>query len=372
MKRIVSAILAVAVICMPLEFSFAQASKYRVPTQADSIGNAPSFRGGNQPSFGGQQVYSSPSQISGRIGGADAMLTPDMMGMGYQVHVLGEVANPGTMKVTASERLSEVIKKAGGFTQNGSERRIELRRKDHVIKVVDLLEFKLHGRLDENPYLTDNDVIYVPLRNKVIQVVGSVRRPDIYELKNEKSLFDAVELAGGFSAALAKSEPIRVVRFVDGKKETSEISTSETEMKQFFIENGDVIVVPNLITQETKFDYNIATIPGDQVFYPSYEDRVFVLGGVAYPGAYEFSPYYTLNQYLSLAGGLSDRGVEKYKVISFDGKEKKAHGETRINPGDTVMVKERWMSPAGWMAFALSIASFGLSASATVLALTRR
>jgi len=102
-----------------------------------------------------------------------------------------------------------------------------------------------------------------------------------------------------------------------------------------------------------------------------YEDRVFVLGGVAIPGAYPFSPYYSVNQYISLAGGLNDRGKEKYRIIAINGKSRKATETDRVNPGDTVMIEQRWMTPAGWLGFALGVASFGLSASATIIALRR-
>ncbi len=294
-----------------------------------------------------------------------------MVSMGYQVHVLGEVMRPGTYKVTASERVSEVINKAGGFAENGSERNIELRRKGGGTQVLDLVAFKLFGRLDQNPYLTDNDVIYVPLRKNVIQVVGAVKRPNFYELRNEKTLEGVVELAGGFTAGTSMKEPIRVIRFEGGEKEVNEVPIEKEQMKDFTILNGDVVVIPNIMTQGTKFDYNVGAIPGDQTFYPSYEDRVFVLGGVLVPGAYPFSPYYTLNQYITLAGGLNERGKPKYTVTTIEGKTRKVKPDERVNPGETIVVKQSWMSPAAWMGFALGIASFGLSASATIIAIKK-
>jgi len=311
-----------------------------------------------------------PSGMSGgRPGGGlgEAALTS----MGYQVHVLGEVMKPGTYRVSASDRVSEVIRRAGGLADNGSERLIEIRRKGGRSRKVDLLDFSLHGKLNQNPYLTDNDVIFVPLRKSVIQVVGAVRRPDFYELKNEKNLKDVVKLSGGFNAATAKDEPIRVIRFAEGEKTISEVAIADRAMQEFEINNGDVVVIPNMVTKDTKFDYNVASIPGDQVFYPSYEDRVFVLGGVAFPGAYPFSPYYTLSQYITLAGGLSDRGTDKYKVTSIDGKTRRAKLNQRVNPGDTILVKQKIMSNAAWAGFGLSIASFGLAASSTIIAISK-
>jgi len=366
------------VVSAPLS-AMAQASRYRIPTQADeiNIGPPPSFRNSGQPSSAVKQYPTQPAmpQLPSSLTSSGAAQTTvgeaSMISLGYQVHVLGEVAKPGTYRVAASDRVSEVIGRAGGFAANGSERNIEIRRRGGGTTHVDLLAFKLFGRLDQNPYVTDNDTVFVPLRKKVIQVVGAVKRPDFYELKNEKTLADVIELAGGFNAATAMKEPLRIIRFNDGSKSVLDVKIEDDAMKDFEILNGDVVVVPNIVTKETKFDYNVAAIPGDQVFYPSYEDRVFVLGGVAFPGAYEFSPYYTVNQYITLAGGLNDRGKAKYKIITLDGKTKKAKPSERVNPGDTIIAKQSWMSPASWLSFALGVASFGLSASATIIAIRK-
>lgn len=379
MKKL-SLILAILMaVSAPLSV-LAQSSRYRVPTQADDVntGPPPSFRSGGsggapaQPSQVPSGIPQLPSGIqSGGGATGTTMGEATMISMGYQVHVLGEVVNPGTYKVAASDRVSEVIKRAGGFDQNGSERNIELRRRGGGVVRVDLLAFKLFGKLDQNPYVTDNDTIFVPLRKSVIQVVGAIKRPDYYELKNEKTLADTVELAGGFNAATAMKEPIRVIRFENGEKTVHEVPIDNADMKNFSILTGDVVVIPNIVTKGTKFDYNVAAIPGDQPFYPSYEDRVFVLGGVATPGAYPFSPYYTVNQYVTLAGGLNERGKAKYKVVTVDGKSHNAKPNSRVNPGDTIVIKQSWMSPAAWMGFALGFASFGLSASATVIAIRK-
>ena len=367
------------VMAAPLS-AIGQSSRYRTQTQSEDInmGPPPSFRSGGQPS-GPAQPYPVQTGIpqlpqsmpSGAGAAGTTMGEATMMSMGYQVHVLGEVEKPGTYKVAASDRVSEVIRRAGGLAENGSERLIELRRKGGGVIHVDLLAFALLGKLDQNPYVTDNDTIFVPLRKNVIQVVGAVKRADYYELKDEKTLSDVVELAGGFNAATAMKEPIRIIRFTEGEKTVEEVPIGKDAMQQFAILNGDVVVIPDVMTKGTKFDYNVATIPGNQAFYPSYEDRVFVLGGVAAPGAYPFSPYYSVNQYITLAGGMTDRGKPKFTLISLEGKNKKAKPSDRVNPGDTIVVKQSWMSPASWMSFALGIASFGLSASATIIAIRK-
>jgi len=380
MRSIIAVIISIAMIVGAPLSAIAQASRYRVSTQVEDInlGPPPSFRSsGDQRRMMPIQTPTGIPQFPGGMPsgtGTPAGTTMGeaaMMSLGYQVHVLGEVMRPGTFRVVASDRVSEIIQRAGGFAENGSERNIELRRKGGGVVHVDLLAFKLFGKLDQNPYVTDNDTIYVPLRKSVIQVAGAVKRPDFYELKNEKTLADVVDLAGGFNAATFMKEPIRVIRFVDGEKHLEEVTIEKGAMEKFAIMTGDVVVVPNVVTKKTDFDYNVASIPGDQVFYPSYEDRVFVLGGIAFPGAYEFSPYYSVNQYITLAGGLNDRGKSKFRVITVEGKNKRAKPSDRVNPGDTIVIKQSWMSPASWMSFMLGVASFGLSASATIIAIRK-
>jgi protein involved in polysaccharide export with SLBB domain len=371
MYRFIALILALLVTFAPASTAFAQAGRYRVPTQAEQgdLGPAPSFRGGERQ---GETQYEQmmpgmPQMRSGQLEAGEAA----MMGAGYSVHVLGEVQNPGTYLLPASTRVAQAIQRAGGIAENGSERNIEIRRKGGGVRHVDLLRFKLHGKLSDNPYLTDNDVVFVPLRDRVIQVVGAVKRPEMYELKAEKTLADVVDLAGGFNNAVARSEPVRVIRYVEGEKIVDEVPNDSRDLDNYSIKSGDVVVVSNVVTKDTEFDYNVASIPGDQVFYPSYEDRVFVLGGVAFPGAYPFSPYYTLSQYVTLAGGISDRGSDDFKVTAIDGKTRKAKLSERVNPGDTIMVKQKIMSNAQWAGFGLSIASFGLAASSTIIAISK-
>lgn len=303
------------------------------------------------------------------------MVEPSMSGLTYQVHVLGEVVNPGTYRITASDRLSEVLTKAGGVAEQGSQRNIEVRRKEEGTIKVDILSFQTFGNLKDNPFLLDNDVIYVPLKTNVIQIVGAIKRPKEYELRGEKTLADIIKLAGDFSVGAAVDSSIRVVRFIDGKKEVIELAANDSEMSSFAVQNGDVIFVPHVITERNKFDYDVPKLPGDNIFYPSYEDRVFILGGVANPGAYPFNPYYNMSQYLSLAGGMTKMATRKVLLITPDGKKRRIRQKEKynmvINPGDTIIIGERRIAPEGWLGMFMGITGFGLSTTATVLALTR-
>lgn len=302
------------------------------------------------------------------------LLLPSFGTLTYQVHVLGEVANPGTYRLPASTRLSEAIGQAGGLLERGSERRIELRRRGGEGRVVDLLSFKVLGNLDANPYLLDNDVVFVPLKKNVVQIEGAVRRPGTYEIKTENSLENLVRLVGGFSPGAGNVFPIKVVRFEGGRKEILDVENTKDGRHRFKLRNADVVVVSHIFTGDKKFDYNLARLPGDNpLFYPSYEERVFVLGAVAKPGPYSFSPYFGVRQYLTLAGGTTKLAkVKKIVVIHSDGTTRKVgKDKVEMNPGDTIVVPEKYMAPENVVSLVLGITTSILGITTTILTLTR-
>lgn len=236
---------------------------------------------------------------------------------------------------------------------------------------MDLISFKFFGNLDANPYLLDNDVIFVPLRERVVQIVGTVRRPGTYELKNEKTIQDLVNLAGGFTSGVANPAPLKVIRFDHGEKEVIDVENTEAPRRAFTLQNADVIFVPHVFTEKTKFDYNIPVLPGDnQLFYPSFEERVFVIGAVAKPGPYPFSPYYDVKQYLTIAGGTTKLAkVRKIKILGSGGKKIRAVYSSPVSPGDSIVVPEKYMAPENMLTLFLTSASVVLGITTSILTL---
>jgi protein involved in polysaccharide export with SLBB domain len=280
--------------------------------------------------------------------------------------VLGEVKRPGTYRIPASTRLSETLQLAGGIKKNGSERNIELRRSSSSRKM-DLLAYRVLGQLNDNPYLMDNDVVYIPLKQKVIEVEGAVNRPGIYEIKSERRISDVLLLAGGFTQGVSHKDPVKIIRYdQDEKKNIIDVANSPEELKQTEIISGDVIVIPHMFTTKNEFDYNLKELPRDNVFYPSYEDRVFIIGAVEVPGAYDFNQYYKLSNYLALAGGMNRMAKGQVKIVTEEGKAVKVKPDDPIliNPGDTIYVPEKALSRETWISILTTVASLGLTSAA--------
>lgn len=363
----------------PVRTTFGQAAgRVLLPAQGGQV-PVPMNRG-----FGAKDSFSGAGFLGG--GGTDVSLPqgaslpehqifPEQAqgGLTYQVHILGEINAPGTYRMPASTRLSEAISRAGGILSRGSMRFIEIRRQHGGGRKVDLLDFKLFGNLDANPYLLDNDILFIPLIGKVVQVAGAVNRPAVYELKNEKTLEDVIQLAGGLAPGAGNPVPLKVVRYTHGKREVIDVADNKESRSSFIMEGSDVVVVPHFLTQDKDFDYNIGGLPGDPpIFYPSYEERVFVIGAVDQPGPQPYSPYYDVRHYLTLAGGMTKMAKHrKLRIISSLGKEQKATRTTSLNPGDTIVVPEKYMGPENYTSLVLSITTSILGITTTVLTLTR-
>lgn len=327
-----------------------------------------SFGSGTKRDRLDEDFQKEPTSFGGRI--------PDqqsLYGITYQVHLSGEVVRPGTYRIPASTRLSEAVQMAGGILDRGSERRVEIRRRDGGRRRADLTSFKTTGNLDANPYLLDDDVIFVPLKERVVEIEGSVKRPGYYELTHEKTIEDLTRLAGGFTAGAAGAGTIRVIRFQDGAKQLLDVDNEPSARREFALQNADVVVVPHIFTENKKFDYNLGKLPGERsIFYPSYEERVFVLGAVALPGPYAFSPYYDVRQYLTIAGGTTKLAKsKKIRIITADGKTIKASNVTSINPGDTIVVPEKYMAPETFATLVVGIAASIVGITSAVVTLAK-
>jgi protein involved in polysaccharide export with SLBB domain len=273
------------------------------------------------------------SRGMGGMGGVDANA--------YQIHILGMVRHPGTYRLPPSTRMAEAIDIAGGVLPKGSMRRIELRRGNRTIRTYDLNAFLADGKLDQNPFLLDNDEIFVPGSERVVSVQGPVNRTGVLELTREVSLKDLVNLADGYTVGILMSEPATVIRYVDGKKIVYHIALVDGDMASFEVKDGDIIVFPHVLTKGRKFDYNIATLPNDNLFYPSFNDNVFVMGAISQPGAYPFNPFYDVRHYINMAGAVRYANLKRIKILDMNGKEIKYKEGYRLNPGDTVVVPYR-------------------------------
>lgn len=135
-----------------------------------------------------------------------------------QVFVTGEARRPGSYTVSSLSTLVNAVFACGGPGPQGSLRHILLKRNGTLIVDFDLYDLLLRGDKSKDANLETGDVIYFPAVGPEVAVVGSVRVPAIYEMREQESIGDAIALAGGASAVANRSslEIERTEKQVDG------------------------------------------------------------------------------------------------------------------------------------------------------------
>jgi polysaccharide biosynthesis/export protein len=130
-----------------------------------------------------------------------------------RIYEVGDVASPGAYDISSLSTPLNALFAAGGPTSRGSLRIVKHYRGDQLVQSVDLYDLLLHGVKGDMARLDNGDTILVPPVGPQVTIEGMVRRPAIYELKDEKNLAAVLELAGGLlpTAALRHIEVQRLV-----------------------------------------------------------------------------------------------------------------------------------------------------------------
>lgn len=160
----------------------------------------------------------------------------------FTVNVLGEVARPGPVEIYAPFRLEGAIAGAGGITELGSLRSIEI-RSDSGIAMADQQKFLLVGDETGNPMLHEGQIVYVPVRGPSCAIFGAVWRPHVYEVLPGETIEDIVTLAGG-SRPTADLERVVLERIKDGEI-LEIIEVDRSALASTWLQDRDVVVVPD-------------------------------------------------------------------------------------------------------------------------------
>ena len=180
--------------------------------------------------------------VSERIIGANISITMGTL-KSIQIFVLGEVFRSGAYTVSALSTMTNGLYVSGGVKGIGSLRNIQLKRQGKVIADLDLYELLLHGDTSGDRRLMSGDVIFVPPVGNTVGISGEVRRPAIYETKNENTVADIIALSGGFlpTAYLGASHIDRINKV--GERTIVDMNLDTVRGQSLRIANGDIIEI---------------------------------------------------------------------------------------------------------------------------------
>jgi polysaccharide biosynthesis/export protein len=153
-------------------------------------------------SVGGQTFASAKAQIESlverRMIGVHGSLTMAETRT-IRVFVLGYAKSPGSYTITGLGTMTSALFAAGGVQTIGSLRDIQLKRRGEVVRRLDLYDMLIRGDNTDDARLLPDDVILIPAVGPTVSVDGEVHRPAIYEIRNESSVADVIQLAGGLT-----------------------------------------------------------------------------------------------------------------------------------------------------------------------------
>lgn len=190
---------------------------------------------------------------------------------------------------------------------------------------VSAAETKMAGLLVSGGFLVKPQVniLVTSQQSQLVSVLGQVNKPGRYPVDGKQSLISILALAGGVLPE--GGDVVYLIRQRNG------VSNKETVDLVEMMRSGDLQKDLDLVT-------------GD-VVYAERAPRFYIYGEVQKPGAYRLERNMTVQQGLSLGGGLSPRGTERgMRIKHRDSKgnvtERTARDEDVVGIDDVIYVKE--------------------------------
>ncbi len=199
-----------------------------------------------------------------------------------QVTVIG-AQRSGNYNISSLSTVLNALTEAGGPSEIGSYRAIELIRNNKVVKTIDLYVFMLNGDQSQNMGLKDRDIIRVPAHKGRIEIKGQVNRPGIFEINGKESFNQFLQYAGGFDDT-AYTAMVKIIQKNDKEKAVKDLGAKEFSMYQ--PQGGDIIQVSKILDR--------------------FQNRVKLTGAVFRPDVYELTPGMRIADLIQKADGLKE------------------------------------------------------------------
>lgn len=313
------------------------------------------------------------------------------------VEVSGSVRFPGQYPLVAGMRLADLVRAAGGMTEDSFgisatlSRQVELQ--DQFVKT-DVLDVAIGKR---DPMLNGTDLILEPRDHLVIRqkpewlakpgsvtVKGEVLYPGEYKFERGETLCGIVQKVGGFtedaylfgtvftreSVRQREQEALdRIFRQIDdlladvhlspGVNKDTKMPVNQSTFDTFKVIQqlkpekaaGRLVVDMERAVRQCDESVDIVLEDGDQIYVPSYQQEVSVVGQVYFPSSHQFSPERGALDYINLSGGTKELAQREHVyIVQANGEVMTvrsmastwgwlmAPSNTRVTPGSTIYV----------------------------------
>lgn len=309
----------------------------------------------------------------------------------YETHVIakaqiaGQVVKPGQYAIQKGMTLGELIAAAGGLKEKASQKGEIVRfsvkngeRVRHIIPI-SLDDDGLNQTIENHDIVT---IFQIPKWNELKRVTlkGEVKYPGTYVIKDDETLADVIERAGGFNdsafleGAVFTRESVKRIQRAQlkqalqrMKKRAMVVASRPADFGHGQVPVQDVLTSIDAVIKQAekvkpigritlhlvkdpqklrKSHSNIVLKNGDTLYVPTKNDTVTVLGEVLNPTAMVYDKSLNAWDYIEKAGGLSDNAnKDTIYVVHANGEAQRLSAgsffvsdNVKIKPGDTIVV----------------------------------
>ncbi|TKB53935.1 SLBB domain-containing protein [Ferrimonas aestuarii] len=298
------------------------------------------------------------------------------------VGVVGEVYFPGVYPLVKNGHIDDLIAMAGGLKESAFLLQAELTRSssnayaqggtEHIQVALEAL---LKGHNESNYALQSKDRLNIFSQpdwqeNPTIELKGEVRFPGVYSIQKGETLYEVLARAGGFTdyaypfgavftrESMRKQEQLEMRRVTERlRKELANrllsesgnfASVSDTQVMLAELEKveavGRLVIDAKSIEQNNK-KADIVVENGDLLYIPPKREIVAVMGEVQHPTSHRFDASMSLDDYLRMSGGQTERADSgRMYIVRADGSvvlPERSYwfdSEQQLKPGDTIIV----------------------------------
>jgi protein involved in polysaccharide export with SLBB domain len=207
------------------------------------------------------------------------------------INIVGQVEKPGTYTLSGYTTPLNALYAAGGISEVGSYRNIQVLRANKVVGTIDLYQYFVKG-LETNITLRDQDILLIPYVGAQVTAVGGLKQPGIFELKSGETLADLLQYTGGFTPD-AYAGSVSVARY-DGTQVATERVTAHN-YKKTALSTG-ALITASLVSDQQK-------------------NRVSIEGAVPVAGSFGLEQAGTVSALIALAQGLKEEALGSFALL---------------------------------------------------------
>jgi protein involved in polysaccharide export with SLBB domain len=212
------------------------------------------------------------------------------------VNIVGEVMKPGSYNFPAINSAFNALILAGGPTDIGTLRNIQVKRNGKLLKTLDVYAFLNDANAGQDFFLEENDYIIVGSSQKIVKLSGAVKRNASFELLPNENLVDVIAYSGGLLAnAYANALQVRRIENKEIKLMDVNFDSLQKINKDFTLKNGDEILVRNSVNEIL--------------------NKVAIQGAINFPGEYHFAKASTIQSLVQIAGGLKNTSQSDWAYV---------------------------------------------------------